>query len=207
MSFEKFQALCNALSRQVPEVDKEPDLTGGELIELALALRENRKLCKIRLSRPLPVRPPYTNESVGSASASVSQASGEESENESIYGSDCSECFSDQASSNRSEDGLMQGSKSGSRASSGNGRRIDSRSRSEESSDGGRQVYWMTTLGMCYPKHVKIGDVAVIVRGCKHPLLIREKENGNKIISELYIHGVMYGEAMEIYPETYIKFI
>jgi hypothetical protein len=215
LSFEKFQASCNALSWQVPEVDREPDLTGGEFFELVLALRENRKLCKIRLSRPLPVRPPYINESGRSSSASVFEASGEESENESICDSDCSECFSDQASRNRSENGSMQGSKSGvgrpprlgSRASSGNSRRSDSRSGSEDSSNGERQAYWMTTLGMCYPKRVKVGDVAVIVRGCKHPLLIREKENRYEIISELYLHGVMYGEAVGIYPETDIEFI
>jgi len=98
----------------------------------------------------------------------------------------------------------MLGSKSGSgsppgrgsRASSRNRRRSDARSGSEESSDGGIQAYWMTTLGMCHQKRAKVGHVAVIVRGCKHPHLVREKENGYEIISELYIHGVMHSEAM-----------
>ena len=56
LSFEKFQALCNALSWQVPEVEREPDLTGGELFVPVLAPRHNRKLCKIRPSRPPPPR-------------------------------------------------------------------------------------------------------------------------------------------------------
>ncbi|KAL6849866.1 hypothetical protein ACO1O0_009411 [Amphichorda felina] len=38
------------------------------------------------------------------------------------------------------------------------------------------------------------GDAVVILSGCSTPMILREFEDGWKIVGESYIHGVMYGE-------------
>jgi hypothetical protein len=38
------------------------------------------------------------------------------------------------------------------------------------------------------------GDKIVIIRGLEMPLLLRPVENGYKLITHVYVHGMMYGE-------------
>ena len=196
LSFEKFHVLCNYLCELVPEETQVPDLSKEDLLELVLALRESRKLCKIQLSRPLPVKYPYIDPRGESGSEDASEEESEdEFENASICGSDCSVCFPNNASGNASVTG------------SGRSMESDPERDSESSSEVGGRQCWTTTLGMCHPKRAKINDVAVVVRGCEHPILVRKKENGYELVCELYVHGIMFGEAMGRYPEMDIEFI
>ncbi|KAG9499543.1 hypothetical protein J7337_007999 [Fusarium musae] len=47
-------------------------------------------------------------------------------------------------------------------------------------------------LGTCA---AEINDKIVVLRGCNTPLILREFNNGWKLIGECYTHGVMYGEV------------
>ena len=59
------------------------------------------------------------------------------------------------------------------------------------------------------PQQAKTGDIIAIVNGCRTPLILRRCEpNGYILIGDCYVHGIMYGEAMEMgFDETGITLI
>ena len=59
------------------------------------------------------------------------------------------------------------------------------------------------------PQQAKTGDTLAIVNGCKTPLVLRQREpDGYVLIGDCYVHGIMYGEALEMgFDETEIALI
>jgi hypothetical protein len=53
----------------------------------------------------------------------------------------------------------------------------------------------------------KDGDVVAIVHGCKLPILLHREDHGYRVLSGLYVHGFLHGEAIGQYPETDIDLI
>ena len=52
------------------------------------------------------------------------------------------------------------------------------------------------------PEQAKTGDVLAIVNGCKTPFVLRQQGPAEYIlIGDCYVHGIMYGEAMEMGSE------
>jgi hypothetical protein len=48
------------------------------------------------------------------------------------------------------------------------------------------------------PVKAKAGDYVCIILGCDVPLIVREDDGKYVLVGECYIHGIMYGEAMDI---------
>lgn len=49
------------------------------------------------------------------------------------------------------------------------------------------------------PEQTKAGDTLAVVNGCKTPLVLRRREpDGYVLIGDCYVHGLMYGEAMDM---------
>jgi hypothetical protein len=44
----------------------------------------------------------------------------------------------------------------------------------------------------------QIGDVIALVKGARTPLVLSRKPNGNReLVGDIYVHGVMQGEAFK----------
>jgi len=56
-------------------------------------------------------------------------------------------------------------------------------------------------------RFAKDGDMVAIVHGCKLPILLHKEDQGYRVLSGLYVHGFMHGEAIGQYPETDIDII
>jgi hypothetical protein len=63
-----------------------------------------------------------------------------------------------------------------------------------------------TSVGMCLPA-ARLGDVPAIIGGCRHPVLLRPKGEHYQLVGEIFVHGVMSGEAVGKFPEVRIKLI
>ena len=51
------------------------------------------------------------------------------------------------------------------------------------------------------PAATRAGDAVAILPGCDTPLILRESGDGWTVVGECYIHGVMYGEVVEMFRE------
>lgn len=49
------------------------------------------------------------------------------------------------------------------------------------------------------PDSMQAGDIIALISGLEMPMLLRPVEGGHKLISHVYVHGVMYGE---LWPEN-----
>ena len=58
-------------------------------------------------------------------------------------------------------------------------------------------------------QQAKMGDTIAIVNGCRTPLILRRRDSdGYILIGDCYVHGIMYGEAMEMdFEETEIALV
>ena len=63
-----------------------------------------------------------------------------------------------------------------------------------------------TTIGLCSPKS-ELGDVVVVARGCRYPVLLRQVGDKYQLIGEMYVYGFMEGEAVARFPEVEIDLI
>jgi hypothetical protein len=41
-------------------------------------------------------------------------------------------------------------------------------------------------------------DIVVVLRGGLSPFILRKKVDGYQLIGQAYVHGIMYGEAVEL---------
>jgi hypothetical protein len=48
------------------------------------------------------------------------------------------------------------------------------------------------------PDSIQAGDMVAVVSGLEMPLVLRPVEGGHRLISHVYVHGMMYGE---LWPE------
>ena len=48
------------------------------------------------------------------------------------------------------------------------------------------------------PHQAAAGDIIAIVNGCKTPLVLRRHPDGFKLIGECYVHGIMFGEVLDM---------
>ncbi|KAN0120089.1 HET domain containing protein [Hyaloscypha variabilis] len=64
-----------------------------------------------------------------------------------------------------------------------------------------------TRFGLC-SRNARIQDVVTVVRGCKHPLVVRQVEGGRfELIGESYVYGFMNGEVLERTEEVEIELV
>ena len=52
------------------------------------------------------------------------------------------------------------------------------------------------SLGLV-PDYAKVGDIVCVLHGSSTPMALRAKEDAYEVIGECYIHGIMYGEAVD----------
>jgi len=64
---------------------------------------------------------------------------------------------------------------------------------------GGRR-FFLTTSGRMGigPRCMRPGDIVVVLRGGQTPFILRKKVDGYWLLGPAYVHGVMYGEAVQI---------
>jgi hypothetical protein len=55
--------------------------------------------------------------------------------------------------------------------------------------------YYIGTAADPLPVPIEPGDKIAIVRGLEMPLAVRPVEGGYKLLTHVYVHGIMYGEA------------
>ena len=49
------------------------------------------------------------------------------------------------------------------------------------------------------PASAREGDTIVLIRGCRVPLVLREAGDGAwELTGECYVHGIIYGEKLEM---------
>lgn len=51
---------------------------------------------------------------------------------------------------------------------------------------------------VCYSEEVKIGDIVCILLGCPIPMVLRPVDDHYLLIGDIYLDGVMYGEAIKL---------
>lgn len=56
-----------------------------------------------------------------------------------------------------------------------------------------------------YPRRVKAGDVVCVLLGCSVPMVLRPVANHFEVIGDIYLHGIMYGEAMKALEEGKVQ--
>jgi len=62
------------------------------------------------------------------------------------------------------------------------------------------------TVGMCLPS-AQLNDVVAVVGGCRHPILLRPKGEYYELVGEMFVHGVMNGEAVGKIPKVQVRLI
>ena len=69
----------------------------------------------------------------------------------------------------------------------------------EDSALKGRRHHILTTdgyIGSCLPS-VDYGDLVCVLLGCAMPMILRSVGGYYRLIGEVYLHGIMQGEAMK----------
>ena len=62
------------------------------------------------------------------------------------------------------------------------------------------------TVGVC-SRNAKIGDVVSIVKGCRHPLLLRPRGEKYEIVGDMYVHAYMDGYDLDMFHEVDIELV
>lgn len=64
-----------------------------------------------------------------------------------------------------------------------------------------------TTTGVCYCSSAKVDDVVAVIVGCRNPLLLRRKYERFQVIGNIYVPGLMQGEALKQFEEVEIELV
>ncbi|KUJ11206.1 uncharacterized protein LY89DRAFT_595005 [Mollisia scopiformis] len=65
-----------------------------------------------------------------------------------------------------------------------------------------RFIVTRTKLAGLAPQEAQEGDKIVVLLGCDFPVVMRDMGSYWKLIGEVYVDGIMYGEAMESFPSS-----
>lgn len=63
-----------------------------------------------------------------------------------------------------------------------------------------------TTVSLCSSTS-ELGDVAVVFRGCKLPMLLRQVGKRYQVVGPMYVYGFMKGEAVTRFPDVEIELV
>jgi hypothetical protein len=64
-----------------------------------------------------------------------------------------------------------------------------------------------TRIGVCFCMNAKVDDVVAVIMGCRNPLLLRREKERFQVIGNMYVPGVMHGEALERFEEVEIELV